>query len=71
MGECRVHGRRVSFCSPTDDALAEAIVVTLGPTGGRSHLPMLWGVNLGDMMTRTIKSKTLFVELPRKLFNVA
>ncbi|KAG8884108.1 hypothetical protein FRB98_002598 [Tulasnella sp. 332] len=44
----------------------EAILVPLGPKSGRSYLPMLWGIILGDFLTSTLKGKGLFVDQSRQ-----
>ncbi|KAG8888888.1 hypothetical protein FRB98_006553 [Tulasnella sp. 332] len=44
----------------------EAISVPLGPEGGRSFIPVLWGVIVGDFFTSTLKGKALFVDQGRR-----
>ncbi|KAG9008496.1 hypothetical protein FRB94_013220 [Tulasnella sp. JGI-2019a] len=43
----------------------EFISVTLGPRGGRSFIPVLWGLVLGDFATSNLKGKHLFVDQSR------
>ncbi|KAF8899037.1 FAD/NAD(P)-binding domain-containing protein [Infundibulicybe gibba] len=44
---------------------SEAIVVTLGKTGGVGYIGMLWGIVLGDWFARLIKSKSLMISMMR------
>ncbi|KAG8862923.1 hypothetical protein FRB96_000343 [Tulasnella sp. 330] len=39
----------------------EAIVVPLGPNGGRGYIPLLWGIQIGDFLTKTLKGRKLFI----------
>jgi len=49
----------------------EVIVIPLGPTGGFAYFPILWGLTFGDWIARLLKSRTLFVEMARKMLNYA
>lgn len=61
MGGCLQRVPQSLLSADTHALVSEVMLVTLGPTGGRSWLPILWGLILGDFMTRMLKSKTLFV----------
>ena len=49
----------------------EAILVTLGPKGGRVNVPYLGGIVLGDWMASKAKSADLFVAQTRTTLGYA
>ncbi|CAL1709321.1 unnamed protein product [Somion occarium] len=49
----------------------EMIVVPLGKSGGSGYLGILWGVIVGDWLTKLLKGKTLMVPPVRKEFGLA
>ncbi|KAF9518261.1 hypothetical protein BS47DRAFT_330588 [Hydnum rufescens UP504] len=44
----------------------EAIAVTIGPNAGRSYMPVLFGIVLGDWVTKSLKSAGLLVAQGRQ-----
>ncbi|KAG9124873.1 hypothetical protein FRC07_009936 [Ceratobasidium sp. 392] len=44
----------------------EAIVVTLGPKGGRGYMPFFGGLILGDWLAAKMKSAELFIDVARE-----
>ncbi|RDX48829.1 FAD/NAD(P)-binding domain-containing protein [Lentinus brumalis] len=44
---------------------AEMILIPLGKSGGAGYLSILWGIILGDWLSRTMKGKDLFVSMAR------
>nr|CAG8518059.1 5451_t:CDS:2 [Entrophospora candida] len=50
---------------------SEMIIVTVGKNGGGGYLPMLGGIVIGNMFSRMIKSKSLFVDRYQKLLNIS
>ncbi|TFK24562.1 FAD/NAD(P)-binding domain-containing protein [Coprinopsis marcescibilis] len=43
----------------------EAIIITVGRSGGVTYMGLLWGLTFGDWFTRLIKSKGLFIDMTR------
>jgi len=43
----------------------EMIAVTNGRNGGQGYIDVLWGIRLGNWLTRMLKSKTLIIPMAR------
>ncbi|CAL1715396.1 unnamed protein product [Somion occarium] len=49
----------------------EMILVPLGRSGGSGYIGLLWGIVVGDWVTRWLKGKTLMVPAVRKQFGLS
>lgn len=55
--------KAAAFTKPFPKVNVEAMILPLGPNGGVSQLPVMCGTVVGDIMTRTIKSKDMMAGL--------
>ncbi|KAG2003442.1 hypothetical protein CC2G_004044 [Coprinopsis cinerea AmutBmut pab1-1] len=49
----------------------DIMAISIGRNGGASYLGLLWGIVLGDFLTKTLKSKTLLQEKVRDILGLS